>query len=206
MGASCPGPENLHPARAPGTGLRVARWPEGELLKDSEPRRTCLDVTRCKGWALNSRSPRRQGELSASGGSRTLEEAGASPEIQVWGTCGGGRARTHEAPAASGARPSRPPRSQKDLPARAPQPCAPSRVSAPTIKATIETFPKRAIYLLSINRSAVIEKSMWPGWASRSRGGKGASARRPRGGRGRVPARERSRPGHTRGQIGRAHV
>lgn len=34
------------------------------------------------------------------------------------------------------------------------------------MKPTIETFPKRAIYLLPINRSAVIKKSMWPGWAT----------------------------------------
>lgn len=44
-----PGPENLHRARVPGTGLGVARWPEGVLLKESAPGRTCLDVTGWKG-------------------------------------------------------------------------------------------------------------------------------------------------------------
>lgn len=53
----------------------------------------------------------------------------------------------------------------------------PSRSQRPTNKPTIETFPKRAIYLLPINRSAVIKKSMWPGWASISLPGKGAFAR-----------------------------
>lgn len=37
---------------------------------------------------------------------------------------------------------------------------------SPTIRSTIETFPKRAIYLFPINRSVVIKKSIWPGWAS----------------------------------------
>lgn len=53
----------------------------------------------------------------------------------------------------------------------------PSGSQRPTNKPTIETFPKRAIYLLPINRSAVIKKSMWSGWASISLPGKGAFAR-----------------------------
>lgn len=56
-----------------------------------------------------------------------------------------------------------------------PAPPAPSRAlapSAPTLALGIETFPKRAIYLLPINRSAVIKKSMGPGWASRARQGR----------------------------------
>lgn len=53
----------------------------------------------------------------------------------------------------------------------------PSGSQRPTNKPTIETFPKRAIYLLPINRSAGIKKSMWPGWASISLPGKGAFAR-----------------------------
>lgn len=47
-------------------------------------------------------------------------------------------------------------------------------IQGPTFRSTIETFPKRAIYLFPINRSAVIKKSMWPGWASLSLSGKGA--------------------------------
>lgn len=37
---------------------------------------------------------------------------------------------------------------------------------SPAIRCTIETFPKRAIYLFPINRSVVIKKSIWPRWAS----------------------------------------
>lgn len=53
----------------------------------------------------------------------------------------------------------------------------PPGLSTPPTNPTIKTFPKRAIYLLPINRSAVIKKSMWPGWASISLLGKGAFAR-----------------------------
>ena len=35
MGAGCQA--HLRPLRGPGTGVRVARWPEGDLWKDSEP-------------------------------------------------------------------------------------------------------------------------------------------------------------------------
>lgn len=124
-----------------------------------------------------------------------LRRARRRPRWRRRGTCGGRpRARIHNTPTASSARPSRSALSHKPLPARASRPCAPARGSAPTIKATIETFPKGAIYLLPINRSAVIKKSMWQGWASRQRGEKGATALRPRGGRGPARAWERRVP------------
>ena len=126
---------------------------------------------------------------------RTLEDAGASPEME---------AQEHlwwAAPARAHTRDSRGKWRSAFALRTFPQALSGARPSAlrasprrPTIKATIETFPKRAIYLLPINRSAVIKKSMWPGWASRSPGGKGATGLRLRGGRRRARAWERRVP------------
>lgn len=160
VGPSCRAPKR--PARFLETGLGLLGGRGGTLQRNQKPGRTCLDVTRCKGWdaellptlppegAQASRRPRRRSRSECRGilGPRRP------------------RARTHEAPVARGARPLDSPLSHKPLPARSPRPCAPSRGGVPTIKPTIETFPKRAICLLPINRSAEIKKSMWPGWAS----------------------------------------
>lgn len=90
---------------------------------------------------------------------------GHYPRSKTTGTCGR-RPRAHTLGSRSKWLS---PLSHKPLPPVPPL-CAPSRVSVPTIKPTIETFPKPAIYLLPIYRSAVIKKSMWPGLASLSRG------------------------------------
>lgn len=66
----------------------------------------------------------------------------------------------------------------------------PCRSQSPTIRSTIETFPKRAIYLFSINRSVVIKKSIWPGWASLAARERRFCAR-PQDCRGSAPATER---------------
>lgn len=85
MGASCSGPETPLPKSVPGTGLRAARWPEGNFTKESEPRANLPGRDKVERLALSSCPPRRQRELSARGGSRTFEEAEASREMEAQG-------------------------------------------------------------------------------------------------------------------------
>lgn len=190
------GPERPQPASVRGLDSGPLGVLKENFAKESETRANLPGRDKVERLALSSCPPRRQRELSARGGSRTdprgrrgiARDGGAEAPVV------GGPARAHTRDsrgkwrsafalrtfpqALSGARPSAPRASPR----------------RPTIKATIETFPKRAIYLLPINRSAVIKKSMWPGWASRSPGGKGATGLRLRGGRRRARAWERRVP------------